>query len=395
MVHNPWLLKELCGEFFIIEQNLTHNQFQNRERRNSLSSRPRGWGNAAEETRDRTCVNRPPSAPPPAPLHTPSLPDKRAELSHSGHFTHRFGIGRKVLLFYLLFSRVKSLQIERLIETGCLCFSLKSFFAFLSVCESVLWLLKAQCLCPFLQGNFVKTRSFWSCNPTVKRKESKKPLHLHPTMCSSIKRVWTTELAPSLDHRWPLRLLPLPWGLPEAVGIWHYCWRPLAWWVPEKGTVKGDAGEARGGGSFTAYSTASAATPSSCRRWRAVERSRWAGPTWFSGTPRRRMVSGPFRSCSIWSRPWRTTRSGCRRWEWDTGDWRHYILHFLKPAIFQSAVMLPSSHVRNYIYELYLHVYLILSFPSLRNVYSQKQSVFILIRFKLLMLTVQFNFYTI
>ncbi|KAL1272382.1 hypothetical protein QQF64_028244 [Cirrhinus molitorella] len=100
--------------------------------------------------------------PPPAPPHTPSLPDKRAELSHSGHFTHRSGIGRKVLLFCLLFFRVKSLQIGRLIESGCLSFSLNSFIASLSICESVLWLLKAQCLCPFLQGNLVKTRNFSS-----------------------------------------------------------------------------------------------------------------------------------------------------------------------------------------------------------------------------------------
>lgn len=190
MVHNPLLLRELCGEFFINEQNLTHNQFQNREKNGekklSILQATGVRKCCRGDERQNVLIDLP--QPPPTPPHTPSLPDKRAELSHSGHFTNRSGIERKVLLFCLLFSRVKSLPIGGLIETGCLRFSLKSFFAFLSVCESVLWLLKAQCLCPFLQGNLVKTRSFWSCNPTVKRKESKKPLHLHPTMCSSIKR---------------------------------------------------------------------------------------------------------------------------------------------------------------------------------------------------------------
>lgn len=134
-------------------------------------------------------------------------------------------------------------------------------------------------------------------------------------MFSFIKRAWTTELALSLDRRWPFLLLSLPWGLPEAVGIWHCCWRRLAWRVPETGTVRGDAEEARGGESFTACSTASVATPLSFRRWRAVKEEQ-TRPAWFSGTPRRQTANGPLRSCSIWRRPWKTTRSGCRRWEW-------------------------------------------------------------------------------
>lgn len=118
MVHNLLSPKrELRGEFFINKQNLSHNQLQNSLERGEETLSPPGFGGEEMLQRrretERVSIDLP--QPPPAPPHTPSLPDKRAELSRSGHFTHRSGIGRKVLRFCLFFLSVKSLQIGRLI----------------------------------------------------------------------------------------------------------------------------------------------------------------------------------------------------------------------------------------------------------------------------------------
>lgn len=80
----------------------------------------------------------------------------------------------------------------------------------------------------------------------------------------------------------------------------------------------------RKGGSFTASNMETADTPSSCLSWMGARQvdhrpdctvALEGGQVLFRETPLQSTVSGHLRNCNTWRAKWRTTHSGCRRYD--------------------------------------------------------------------------------